>query len=425
MPTWSGAATWAMASKMAAGWTLPSGSDLPRLGRRARPLALLAPHHFRPAMVDTRLAVARRLDHGAKRQPRGRQHLRLPPPVVHQLAGIVRDPHEARVREHGRRAVAELVVELAADDEDQVGLRHRRGPDGARKGRVVGRDQPPALLRVEVEGARGVQQAHQLLRRTPRTPAGDDQRAPRRPQRLDRGRDRVRVRGDLARALGLQPLVQHQRVRHRHAQHVGRDLDEDRPRLAQVPGRPRHRLVQLAQHLVGHAQGARGAGHRAQDVDVRDVLERPHVDLRPRRAAADHQHRRPCQRRVRDRRHHVGDARAGRHHRHAQAARQLGVGVRHVDRRPLVPHVDDADAEPGAVVPDRLDVAALEAEDAVDPPRLEELRDPGRAGLRVGVEVHRLAHRSAPLSAREPFLQDPVQDLPRRRPRHLVLSART
>ena len=42
-------------------------------------------------------------------------------------------------------------------------------------------------------------------------------------------------------------------------------------------------------------------------------------------------------------------------------AGQLGVGVRHVDRGPLVARVDDADAEPSAPVPDRLDVAALKA----------------------------------------------------------------
>ena len=69
---------------------------------------------------------------------------------------------------------------------------------------------------------------------------------------------------------------------------------------------------------------------------------------------------------------------------------QLGMGVRHVHGGAFVAHVDDADAQPGDVIPDRLDVAALQAEDAVDAARLEEARDPRRAGLLVGVEIVRL-----------------------------------
>ncbi len=67
------------------------------------------------------------------------------------------------------------------------------------------------------------------------------------------------------------------------------------------------------------------------------------------------------------------------------------MGVRHVDRRTFVAGVDDADAEPRRMVPDRLDVAALEPEDAVDAARLQETRDPGRTGVGVGVEVLRFA----------------------------------
>ena len=90
---------------------------------------------------------------------------------------------------------------------------------------------------------------------------------------------------------------------------------------------------------------------------------------------------------VGDRRHRVGDAGAGGDHGDAELARELGMGVRHVDGRTLVADVDDADAEPRDVVPDRLDVPALQAEDAVDAARLQEARDPGRTGVLVGVEV--------------------------------------
>ena len=173
------------------------------------------------------------------------------------------------------------------------------------------------------------------------------------------------------------------------AQHVGRNLEIDRAGLAGVAHGARHRLVELADHLVGDAQGARRPRHRPQDVDMRDVLQRPHIGLRPRRAAADQQHRRARQRGVGHGGDGVGDARTGGRHGDAEAAGQLGMGVRHVHGRALVAHVDDADALPRDMVPDRLDVAALQAEDAVDAARFEKARDPGGAGERVGVEVLR------------------------------------
>ncbi len=49
--------------------------------------------------------------------------------------------------------------------------------------------------------------------------------------------------------------------------------------------------------------------------------------------------------------------------------------VRHVHRGALVAHIDDAHAELVQVVPDRLDVAALQAEDAVDAAGDEKARD--------------------------------------------------
>ena len=77
------------------------------------------------------------------------------------------------------------------------------------------------------------------------------------------------------------------------------------------------------------------------------------------------------------------------------------MGVRHVDRGAFVAHVDDADALPRDVIPDRLDMAALQAEDAVDAARLEKARDPGRAGLLIRVEILRLdrglAHELTPV----------------------------
>ena len=68
----------------------------------------------------------------------------------------------------------------------------------------------------------------------------------------------------------------------------------------------------------------------------------------------------------------VGHAWTRRHHGDAEFARQLGVGMRHVHRRDLVTNIDDADAELRGMIPDRLDVTALKAENPVDAARLQE-----------------------------------------------------
>ena len=81
-----------------------------------------------------------------------------------------------------------------------------------------------------------------------------------------------------------------------------------------------------------------------------------------------------------------------------------------------------------SMVPDRLDVAALQAEDAVDAARLQEARDPGGAGVQIGVEVDRAArcvaaHRSASAGrAVQLGLEDPMQDLAGGGARHLLVA---
>ena len=59
----------------------------------------------------------------------------------------------------------------------------------------------------------------------------------------------------------------------------------------------------------------------------------------------------------------------------------------HVNRRPLVAHVDDADSQFGTMIPDRLDVAALQAEYPIHAASLEEAGDPGAYRVLVGSEV--------------------------------------
>lgn len=54
--------------------------------------------------------------------------------------------------------------------------------------------------------------------------------------------------------------------------------------------------------------------------------------------------------------------------------------VGHVDRRPLVPNVDDLHPHPRRLVPDRLDVAALQSEEPAHTALLKEPRDKGGNG---------------------------------------------
>jgi hypothetical protein len=61
-----------------------------------------------------------------------------------------------------------------------------------------------------------------------------------------------------------------------------------------------------------------------------------------------------------------------------------------MDRSPLVPNVDDANALPRDMVPDRLNVTALQTENPVDAARFQKAGDPSRAGLFVDVQILRL-----------------------------------
>jgi hypothetical protein len=82
----------------------------------------------------------------------------------------------------------------------------------------------------------------------------------------------------------------------------------------------------------------------------------------------------------------VGDPGPGGDEADAELARQLGMCLRHVDRGPLIAHVDDPDALRVKAHPDRHDVAAAQGKDPVDPACPEKPGDaPGGA---VGRELH-------------------------------------
>ncbi|WP_349289920.1 hypothetical protein [Pseudonocardia sp. Ae150A_Ps1] len=152
---------------------------------------------------------------------------------------------------------------------------------------MTGRDQPASFLGVEVGGAGGVEEPDELLGRRARPAAGDDGGLLGAAQQLGDSGDVVGVRQRAAAPGCAQVLVEHDGGRHRLPQHVGRDLQVDRPRLGGVAGRTGPALVELAEHLVADPQGAALPGDGPQDLGVRDVLQRVLVGLRPRRAAAE------------------------------------------------------------------------------------------------------------------------------------------
>jgi hypothetical protein len=147
--------------------------------------------------------------------------------------------------------------------------------------------------------------------------------------------------------------------------------------------RARDRLVELLQHEVGLAHRARIARQGGDEGGVHHVLQRAAVLLRTRRRARQDQHRGACHVRVGDAGHRVRHPRPGGDQRHAEAAGELGVGVRHVDRGALVAHVDDADALGVQPHPGGHHVAAAQCEHAVNATGLEEAGDQ-RSGASVG-----------------------------------------
>ncbi len=345
---------------------------------------MLVAQRLRPLRVE----VGRRSLHGIRqrreRERRGGEQLDLAAAILAQFLPVVADADQSRIGHDRGRTIARLVVELAADHNDQVRLlqcapTHRADHGGMRTGYEIA-----AFLRVEIHGAGPVEHLHQLDAGTQRAASGQDQR----PARFaDDPRRAMHIGGvgqNAPRRLRVDVLAQHDQRRHGLAQYVGRYLDIDGPRWIAIARRRRIRLVEVAQNIVGDAQRARRPRHRPHDLHVRDALQRPEVVLRSRRAAADQQHRHAFELRVGHRGHAIGDAGPRRHHGDTHAARQYRVRMRHVHGGAFVAHVDDSHAAYPELVPDRLDVAALQAEDTVDAARDQEIDDQFSDGFRPG-----------------------------------------
>src|SRR5262249_21341540 len=205
---------------------VPSGwCSAERLGVARRALQVFTPELPCPGGIDVEPAPLQGHRKCSQSGSGAREQLDLTAPILAQLFPAVCDADEAGVRKNGGRAVAELVVELAADDDHQIRFLHRLAAHRAYY-RVMARwHQPAALLRVEVEGAGHIEEAHELPACSNGTASADNQRTP---GSGDERRGTLNVGGigrDTAWRLWPEVLVEDQCRVNRFPQHVHGDLD--------------------------------------------------------------------------------------------------------------------------------------------------------------------------------------------------------
>ena len=188
-------------------------------------------------------------------------------------------------------------------------------------------------------------------------------------------------------------LVHDERLRHRRAQRIDREVDIGGARFAAFAERAGDGFVEFGGHARRIAHGAGVTGDRAHDLRGVHVLQPAAILLRLRIAARQNEDRRARHMGVGDAGHGVGESGPGRDERHAEFACQFRMGLRHMDRRALVTHVDDADPLGVDAHPHRHDVAAAQSEDAFHAARFQHARD-DRGGA-----VVRDFHGTAPVGA--------------------------
>jgi hypothetical protein len=142
--------------------------SLPAARWRARPRTSTrgarAPHAaLRPFRIDSAFP-ADGSGERRQREARIRVQLDLAAAIFPQLVRVVGDPDPARIRKNGGRAVAHLVVELAAHGDDEVRLLHRSRTHRADVRSVRARDEAAAFLGVEIERAARIEETHELGR---------------------------------------------------------------------------------------------------------------------------------------------------------------------------------------------------------------------------------------------------------------------
>ena len=264
-------------------------------------------------------------------------------------------------------AVPHAEVKRGAHDHDHVGVAERGAAGAVEVVGIVRAEQP---ARGAVGEGRDVQRANQVPgllvgAAAPHLLPEEDGGALGLDQHVGEAFDVARVahgpgRGPVAARLGDGRAAE----RDLAVQDVAGDFQVARPRRAREAFARGHR--HHVRDALGGANPARELGDRARDVDVGQVLQRPHLVLGERALSADVQHRALRPERGGDPGERVGEARARRGDHAPEPAGLTRVPVRGVGGDLLVPHVDDADVLVDAPVIGVDDVPAAQREDGVD-----------------------------------------------------------
>lgn len=239
------------------------------------------------------------------------------------------------------------------------------------------RYQTAAFGGIEVQRTESFDQLEENRTALTRTPAGNEHRFSRRPQRIDSRCDGGRVGQQPRPRFRCEVFVALKHGGDFATQGINRKLHVGGTRFATFSERARQRCVQFERYQCRVAHGPRVTRDGPYDVGVCDVLQRAAVLLRLRHAPGQHEQRYARDVRVRDAGQAVGDAGSCSDQRDADATGQLGVCMRHMHRSPLVAYVDDADAFRIDPHPQRHDMSAAQAEHAVDTACLQEAGSDG------------------------------------------------
>ncbi len=207
-------------------------------------------------------------------------------------------------------------------------------------------------------------------------------------------RERIAVGRGAGQLIGPGRIGQRRR---RSAPGVERNVDERRPTMGRARGAQRG--VDELGNLFGRGCGTCRLRDRRDDRHVVELLQRPGAPPRLRCASAEHEHRRPVERRRRDRAHAVGDTRPGGERGDAGPAGHLGPALGRERRRLLVAGVDEPDAGLDAAVVEREQVPARQREQRVDAVAAQRLR---RQPPAVGLELLRHAAGARSTPSRKP-----------------------
>jgi hypothetical protein len=272
-----------------------------------------------------------------------------------------------------RLAEAHAEVEERACEDDAVDLLHGVAARAVQELRRIRRDRAPphpihiggdvGLLEEAVELARGARPLDAGSGHQHRTLAGLED--------LDRLADLVAIGGE-ARRIGPDSRHHHLILLDLAHEDVHGDLEKGRTRNARHG--VAHRQLDVLGDPVGLVDRVGVLGDGSHHTDVIHLLERAAAQVVEGSLTANHEDRRvgpPC---VGDAGDAVGDTGARGDRRNSDLARVAArPGVRRVDRRLLVAHVDDLDALVDAAIVERHDVTAGEREDALDAGFLERL----------------------------------------------------